>query len=503
VASADERTTELRGRIAQLYIGWARRKLDEGTSQALSDAATIIANGARLTSNAAAFADLTTTLEGLKQKFKGEQVRTDLLNRIASLERKIEVATKKDTLPGIAEAQNRLKELSKLFADNSAALEAAELEKHEEFRSATVPRWLAESYGRQADDLLNQERFAEAIALIDRGLVAVPDFPSLVAARDIAVKAQEEKGQQPSPPPPPDDSERRLAAVSDWLADANRALDVNALTRELSELEAKVPDLFASRREEMKNVVVASIVDLYKRDAAKATVREMTARAIFPDLPKRPPPDSCAVPAKAGKGAGADGGRYRCADSLGSGNGPTLVVVTPSANGKRYAISRYEITVAEFNEYCRSSGKCTPNGAEGSLPVTNVSAQDVLAYLDWLTSATGFRYRLPSGEEWEHAAEAAAGGGSENVNCHIVLGDVEKGVKLLDVNSGTQNGFGLMNALGNAQEFVTIGPGQFQARGGAYSDSLKDCTIKMARPHSGAPDSITGFRVVREIKDAG
>jgi formylglycine-generating enzyme required for sulfatase activity len=75
-----------------------------------------------------------------------------------------------------------------------------------------------------------------------------------------------------------------------------------------------------------------------------------------------------------------------------------------------------------------------------------------------------------------------------------LLGDV-----LFEVNRGGQNGWGIMNFVGNAQEWVTGPSGGYEARGGAYTDRLGSCKIETARSHAGDADKITGFRLVREL----
>jgi len=65
-------------------------------------------------------------------------------------------------------------------------------------------------------------------------------------------------------------------------------------------------------------------------------------------------------------------------------------------------------------------------------------------------------------------------------------------------NSGQSNEFGLLNMLGNVQEWVVDG-GAISAVGGAYSDPIQDCIAQTSRTHAGEPDPSTGFRLVREI----
>ena len=87
----------------------------------------------------------------------------------------------------------------------------------------------------------------------------------------------------------------------------------------------------------------------------------------------------------------------------------TITDILRSMIDTPYAISKYEITFAEYDLFATVTGRELPedNGwGRGTQPVIFVAWKDTLAYVNWLSEQTGFTYRLPTVIEWEHAARA-------------------------------------------------------------------------------------------------
>jgi serine/threonine protein kinase len=200
---------------------------------------------------------------------------------------------------------------------------------------------------------------------------------------------------------------------------------------------------------------------------------------------------------KAGRGAR---NRSTCHDTIGRAKGPIMVVVPAGGgSGSPFAISKLEISVADYNLYCRANS-CSALDVDGKLPATGVSVKDMENYAKWLSAQSGKTYRLPNVSEWEHAANA---GGQQpkrrNYNCTVMLNNRKmKGQSLRTALSGQSNGWGLINYIGNAKELVRSGAG-FVARGGGYTEPLGRCRISLSEQHSGGADAVTGFRLVREL----
>ena len=229
-------------------------------------------------------------------------------------------------------------------------------------------------------------------------------------------------------------------------------------------------------------------------------VEQPTAQVATTTTTAQPKPKTTAGPVCTATLAGY-GTRSRgvCFDAVGAGRGPEMVVV-PAGSGfaKPFAISRFEVSTADYATYCEQSGKCRASSAQADLPATTVAASDAQHYADWLTAATGFTYRLPTDAEWSYVASAAAGG-ERDFNCVVEInGQKIRGFGLESVRAGRPNAWGLYNLVGNAQEWVKS-PQGWNARGGAFSDPVSRCAPALSRGSDGAADATTGFRVVREI----
>ena len=133
-----------------------------------------------------------------------------------------------------------------------------------------------------------------------------------------------------------------------------------------------------------------------------------------------------------------------------------------------YEIAQFPVTNNDYYVFVYNTGYRVPkhwigfrcqDGLEEH-PVTNVSKQDVDAYLQWMNKATGLAYRLPSEAEWEKAARGSDqriypwGDNFDPWRCNTV----ESGKKLTSpvgsYSPGGDSPFGIADMVGNVWEWT-------------------------------------------------
>jgi len=202
-------------------------------------------------------------------------------------------------------------------------------------------------------------------------------------------------------------------------------------------------------------------------------------------------------------GLGGRGKRTVCQDKLQGviGTGPDLIVVIGKGNIKSFAIGKYEVSIKNLNIFCMKSSLCKNiKNKNENLPATNIKFTVVKSYLKWLSKKTHKKYRLPTKAEWLYAASANRKLLDPNRNCFMRTRGIEKGEELFEVTVGKPNRWGLVNYIGNAQEWVYGKGRKLVAVGGSYNSPMDKCNFNTKESQSGDADSITGFRVLREMK---
>ena len=137
---------------------------------------------------------------------------------------------------------------------------------------------------------------------------------------------------------------------------------------------------------------------------------------------------------------------------------------------KPFAISRYPVSVREWNE-CAAAKACGfVASGKGDAPATNVSWSDAKQFVTWLAGTTRKPYRLPSEAEWEFAAR----GGTQTrywwgdkfqpgmANCKNCA-EIAAAEQPVRVGSFKPNPFGLYDMGGGDQWVEDCWPGTITA----------------------------------------
>ncbi|MBK8920345.1 MAG: SUMF1/EgtB/PvdO family nonheme iron enzyme [Saprospirales bacterium] len=175
-----------------------------------------------------------------------------------------------------------------------------------------------------------------------------------------------------------------------------------------------------------------------KKPEGAPPVAETPAPATPEPQPTAPAPQGPAVsapavpaPAPAGnvqppKMATVKGGIFQ----MGSADGVKDEQPIHQVTLQDFQIGAYEVTFAEYDKFCASTGRTPPadeGWGRGHLPVIHVSWLDAVAYCNWLSTQVGLKpaytiapngaitldrqskaYRLPTEAEWEFAAKGGA-----------------------------------------------------------------------------------------------
>jgi formylglycine-generating enzyme required for sulfatase activity len=195
---------------------------------------------------------------------------------------------------------------------------------------------------------------------------------------------------------------------------------------------------------------------------------------------------------------------------------------------KSFAMSRHEITFAQYDQFAKATGRKLPDDLYMDReihPVIYVSWDDAYYYVKWLSEQTGKNYRLPSESEWEYAASAGVSapfwwGFDEEPNRAHCFGcgtglDPRKPAK---VGNFAPNAFGVYDTAGNIGEWIkdcwhdnykgapsdnSVWEGGDCAyrvvRGGSYSSPPRSIrSAKRDKLKSDAAYDHVGIRVVRD-----
>jgi serine/threonine protein kinase/formylglycine-generating enzyme required for sulfatase activity len=388
-------------------------------------------------------------------------------------------------------------------------------------------------FRKQAEMLLSQRIKSLARSDENKAAALAADAVTIFPQSSILADLKQQYQLQPWP----DKGTAEAAVNAGKLSEANIILqkaidgdyashpDVLAFQKELKARMQQASRIFdnykaakqAAGNDYNKLVRAKSVLDKAKAlwsDNQDIISAEMTIKHLIaittpkPGLPPPLPSPQPCTPALAGYGSRFSASCYDLVAK--KTKGPLMVVVPAGGKFKKdFAIGKYELTVRDWSNYCKLTGKCKPetNTEKFNDPVTGITLQQAQDYVKWLSARTGKKYRLPTPAEWKYAATVGGKLTSDSAqyqkmkgsfNCRVTLGDkILKGTGVANVKSGYFNAWGLKNFVGNVQEWA-VGANGAEAMGGSYTDSISNCDLNDVRTSNGSADSTTGFRVILE-----
>jgi formylglycine-generating enzyme required for sulfatase activity len=192
---------------------------------------------------------------------------------------------------------------------------------------------------------------------------------------------------------------------------------------------------------------------------------------------------------------------------------------------RRFRMSRYPVTNAQFDEFLSAESGMTPESmtahAGPDSPVWGVTYEECERFASWMGKRLGLVCRLPTEEEWEYAARGPEqfrypyGNDFDPSRCNVLESGIGSTTPV-DRFAASPSGFGICDMAGNVEEWTSsryapypggtrvddalteeCGPDYHVLRGGSFSRTgdLTRCARRHG-PHPGAVYRFRGFRLV-------
>ncbi len=128
-----------------------------------------------------------------------------------------------------------------------------------------------------------------------------------------------------------------------------------------------------------------------------------------------------------------------------------------------YYIGKYEITIAQYNAFCKTTGRELPfdDGKDyDKYPVNHINWLDANEYCNWLGQKTGLKFRLPTEAEWEYAAHGGQNSqnykyaGSNNID-EVAWNPYNSNYETHPIGTKAPNELGIYDMSGNVWEWCS------------------------------------------------
>jgi len=171
-----------------------------------------------------------------------------------------------------------------------------------------------------------------------------------------------------------------------------------------------------------------------------------------------------------------------------------------------FQMDKNEVTNAEYGQFVKQTnhrapeqwGSPKPPVGQESLPVSNVSYEDAIAFAEWRSKRDGVTYRLPTEEEWEYAAR---NGDKDNL---YPWGNTWQAGRAATLDAGVgkeqpvgtypmgANRWGVQDLMGNLWEWTSSKASTYKGNPQQVQAQYKDWVVVRGGSYSSPSNKVSG-----------
>lgn len=199
------------------------------------------------------------------------------------------------------------------------------------------------------------------------------------------------------------------------------------------------------------------------------------------------------------------------------GDGIVMVYIPPGKDLPGYWMGKTEVTVNQYMKFVNEthsnepewrekhspfnletgSDKYYENQVDNDFPVVGISLENAKAYCQWLSKKTGLNFQLPTGAQWQKAAQGTDGRdypwgfGRPGINL-VNFGSKDRKTKRVGSYPGGASPYGLLDMAGSVEEMCDNNA----ARGGSFYSHENDIKcVSYNQYDSSSRNNALGFRL--------
>ena len=204
------------------------------------------------------------------------------------------------------------------------------------------------------------------------------------------------------------------------------------------------------------------------------------------------------------------------------GDGIVMVYIPPGKDIPGVWMGKTEVTVSQYMKFVDETESNEPewkeknspfnletgtdkyyeNQVDNDFPVVGISLENAKAYCQWLSKKTGLNFRLPSGAQWQKAAQGTDGRdypwGSSKPGINLAnFGSRDRKTTRAGSFPGGASPYGLLDMAGSVEEMCE----NHVARGGSFYSNENDIKcVSQNQYDSTSRTNALGFRLCMTVK---